>query len=106
MNDKLYATIKLMLLKYDFEQPSTFTMLFQHSRQFSHGKRFKQFVRICQDMGVYSTVVRTDEGVKRVLKYDATRDKYLNNEITILTACTACNGSGVVNAPIKITDTK
>jgi hypothetical protein len=104
MNDKLYVKIKLLLLKYDqFEQlPSSFTDLFQYSKQYKHGKPFKQFVKICKNMGVVSRVVRTDSGLVRVLTYDKSKDKYAKGEVMTVGACEHCKGTGIVQKPIEI----
>lgn len=104
MNDKLYIKIKLTLLKFDFDKPASFTNLYQYSKQISHGQTFKRFVKICQNMGVQSTVKRFDDGLKRVLIYDKSLDKYTKGEITVLASCEVCSGSGVVEKVPEITE--
>lgn len=105
MNDKLYTTIKLALMKYsaEFGKPHNFTDLYNFSRQFNHGLPFKEFVRVCQNMGVYSVVKRLDTGkLKRVLIYDMTIDKYITGDIAVLKQCEACHGTGVTQANMSV----
>lgn len=104
MDNKLYAKIKLTLLNYDFDKPANFGDLFKYSKQYSHGRPFKQFVKICQNMGVVSKVVRSDVGLTRVLVYKPENDRYLKGEIKTLMPCKACKGSGVVEKPVEVTE--
>jgi len=103
MNDKLYAAIKLSLLNYDFNKDITsFNDLYEHSRQFKHGRAFKDFVRICKNMGVRSQVKRVDAmTTKRFLTYDQSLNAYINKELEVWKACPACSGSGVVATEVE-----
>lgn len=103
MNNKIYATIKLILLKYPkFGQRSNFADLFGYSKQFGHGRQFKDFVRVCRNMGVYSKVVKINGKPVRTLSYNPAIDKYLSGEIQQLVKCDKCSGSGVMSAPVGI----
>lgn len=98
MTDQQYTKIKKSLIDFQrFDEPTSFTDLFKHSKQYRHGVPFRRFNKIVRDMGVRAIVKRVGTTTKRVLEYLPQNDIYLSgNKLEQFERCEACDGSGVV----------